>query len=68
MNYPRAQPPETQEALRADLDDILNQIVAERGPRHPLAQVIGLALLRGDHKALKAAWGMFHSAPAMDNE
>lgn len=68
MNYPRPTPPPTLDSLRTDLDDILSQIVAERGPRHPLAQVIGLALLRGDHKALKAAWGMFHSAPAMGNE
>lgn len=66
MTYPHPTPPATQEALRADLDDILNQIVAERGPNHPMAQVVGNALLRGDHRALKAAWCMYHSTPARD--
>ena len=65
MNYPKAQPPATSPALRADLDAALTEVIATRGPRHPLAVTIAAALLHDDRLALQAAWALYHQTPAI---
>ena len=68
MNFPRHNPPETSPALRADLDAALDDVIATRGPRHPLATTIATALLHGDRLALQAAWSLYHANPAANDE
>lgn len=66
MSHAHTTPPASTETLRTDLADILDDITAAHGPQAPMARVLAGALLRGDDKAQKAAWTLYHQTPAKD--
>ena len=49
------------DSLRSDLEALLAETVALRGPKAPGVQIIGQALLRADVKTMRACLFMFRS-------
>lgn len=58
----RREPPACLEQLRRDLGAFLDATVIKHGTRHPRAQIIAGALMRGDSRSLRACWSMFSTS------